>query len=65
MRSNSLREGMVGSRPRAGSNLSTRESASSPTMEQPGPPAESIKKLDQIVQVRWIECSLSEIYLRI
>ncbi|KAL7817514.1 autophagy-related protein 13 domain-containing protein [Trichoderma aethiopicum] len=50
MRSNSLREGVPGSRPRAGSNLSARESASSPTMEQPGPPAESIKKLDQIVQ---------------
>ncbi|KAK4073761.1 hypothetical protein Trihar35433_3235 [Trichoderma harzianum] len=50
MRSNSLREGAVGSRPRAGSSLSARESASSPTMEQTGPPAESIRKLDQIVQ---------------
>ncbi|KAL7951647.1 autophagy-related protein 13 domain-containing protein [Trichoderma barbatum] len=54
MRSNSLREGAVGSRPRAGSNLSARDSASSPTMEhrppEAGPPAESIKKLDQIVQ---------------
>ncbi|UKZ76458.1 hypothetical protein TrVFT333_004162 [Trichoderma virens FT-333] len=51
MRSNSLREGAIGgSRPRAGSNLSARDSASSPTMDQTGPPAESIKKLDQIVQ---------------
>ncbi|KAL7938688.1 autophagy-related protein 13 domain-containing protein [Trichoderma chlorosporum] len=54
MRSNSLREGAVGSRPRAGSSLSARDSATSPTMEHPGPPAgppaESIKKLDQIVQ---------------
>ncbi|KAH8129032.1 hypothetical protein ACSS6W_002599 [Trichoderma asperelloides] len=64
MRSGSLRDGVSGSRPRAGSNLSTRDYTSSPMMEQgelpperggglpdqAGLPAASVRKLDQIVQ---------------
>ncbi|UKZ67426.1 uncharacterized protein TrAtP1_008587 [Trichoderma atroviride] len=64
MRSGSLRDGVSGSRPRAGSNLSTRDYTSSPMMDQgelpperggglpdqAGLPAASVKKLDQIVQ---------------
>ncbi|KAF4978601.1 hypothetical protein FZEAL_5050 [Fusarium zealandicum] len=52
-RSNSTREAVLGSRPRAGSALSGRETPNSPTLESPpalGPPAESVKKLDQIIQ---------------
>ncbi|KAF4464308.1 hypothetical protein FALBO_8859 [Fusarium albosuccineum] len=52
-RSNSTREAVLGSRPRAGSTLSGREAPNSPTIENPpavGPPADSVKKLDQIIQ---------------
>ncbi|KAM5346492.1 hypothetical protein ACJ41O_009497 [Fusarium nematophilum] len=52
-RTNSAREAVLGSRPRAGSTLSGREAPNSPTLETPptpGPPADSVKKLDQIIQ---------------
>ncbi|KAF7551063.1 hypothetical protein G7Z17_g5274 [Cylindrodendrum hubeiense] len=47
------REAALGSRSRAGSTVSGREGLESPVFEKPsspGPPAESVKKLDQIIQ---------------
>ncbi|KAJ6442044.1 Class E vacuolar protein-sorting machinery protein hse1 [Purpureocillium lavendulum] len=52
-RTSTAREAALGARPRAGSSVSGRESLNSPTAETPSfsnLPAESIKKLDQIVQ---------------
>ncbi|XP_044719114.1 autophagy-related protein [Hirsutella rhossiliensis] len=52
-RTNNQRDAVLGTAQRAGSNVAARDLMSSPTAEQafsPGPPAESIKKLDQIVQ---------------
>ncbi|KAI8682710.1 hypothetical protein LRP88_05331 [Fusarium phalaenopsidis] len=52
-RSNTAREAALGSRPRAGSSFSSRDAPRSPTLETPPPvglPADSIKKLDQIIQ---------------
>ncbi|KAF5017569.1 hypothetical protein F66182_10486 [Fusarium sp. NRRL 66182] len=52
-RSNSTREAVLGSRPRAGSTISGRDAPNSPTLENPptpAPPADSVKKLDQIIQ---------------
>ncbi|KJZ73196.1 hypothetical protein HIM_07393 [Hirsutella minnesotensis 3608] len=52
-RPNNQTDASLGSRQRTPSNVSGRDSMSSPTVENalaPGPPAESIKKLDQIVQ---------------
>ncbi|KAF4339407.1 Autophagy-related 13 [Fusarium beomiforme] len=52
-RSNSTRDVSLGSRPRAGSNVAGRDTPNSPLigdMPTPAPPADSIKKLDQIIQ---------------
>ncbi|KAF4441705.1 hypothetical protein F53441_11965 [Fusarium austroafricanum] len=52
-RSNSTRESALASRPRAGSNVAGRDTSNSPTigdLPTPAPPADSIKKLDQIIQ---------------
>ncbi|KAJ4263817.1 autophagy protein 13 [Fusarium torreyae] len=52
-RSNSTREAVLGSRPRAGSTISGRDAPSSPTLDNPSTPAlpaDSVKKLDQIIQ---------------
>jgi hypothetical protein len=53
-RPNIARDAAQSSRQRAGSNVSGRDPTTSPAMEynpSMGPPADSIKKLDQIVQV--------------
>ncbi|RGP67834.1 hypothetical protein FSPOR_5669 [Fusarium sporotrichioides] len=52
-RSNSTREAVLGSRPRAGSNIAGRDVPNSPSLESPptpAPPADSVRKLDQIIQ---------------
>ncbi|RDA90403.1 hypothetical protein CP533_1039 [Ophiocordyceps camponoti-saundersi (nom. inval.)] len=52
-RSNTARDGSAISRQRPGSSMSSRDAINSPPAENttsPGPPAEAIKKLDQIVQ---------------
>ncbi|KAJ4005230.1 autophagy protein 13 [Fusarium irregulare] len=52
-RSNSTREAVLGSRPRAGSNFAGRDVPNSPSLESPptlAPPADSVRKLDQIIQ---------------
>ncbi|WYZ35663.1 hypothetical protein EsH8_X_000310 [Colletotrichum jinshuiense] len=52
-RTNNPRESVLGNRERAGSGASGREYAASPTLETPtgaGPPADAVKKLDQIIQ---------------
>ncbi|PNY23551.1 Class E vacuolar protein-sorting machinery protein hse1 [Tolypocladium capitatum] len=52
-RTNNPKDATPGTRQRAGSNVSGRDVIGSPTTDShpsPGPPAESIKKLDQIVQ---------------
>ncbi|POR32880.1 Autophagy-related protein 13 [Tolypocladium paradoxum] len=52
-RTNNPRDAALGARQRAGSNVSGRDPIGSPTTDSLpslGPPAESIKKLDQIVQ---------------
>ncbi|KAK2591667.1 autophagy protein 13 [Conoideocrella luteorostrata] len=52
-RNNSSRETPLNTRQRAGSNVSGRDPTASPTTESlptMGPPADSVKKLDQIVQ---------------
>jgi autophagy-related protein 13 len=43
----------LGSRPRAGSNIAGRDVPNSPSLESPptpAPPADSVRKLDQIIQ---------------
>ncbi|KAF9875955.1 hypothetical protein CkaCkLH20_06401 [Colletotrichum karsti] len=54
-RTNNPREGILGARARASSGASARDTAvaGSPTLESPsgaGPPADAVKKLDQIIQ---------------
>ncbi|CAM1502030.1 Fc.00g040140.m01.CDS01 [Cosmosporella sp. VM-42] len=60
VRTSTPREAALGGRSRAGSTLSTRSPLHSPTSEKPpmlGPPADSVKKLDQIIQNFYAKCA--------